>query len=142
MYLPIKPILEEEVKLGTTEDGVLCVRDEKKARLLKFGKRGECSARIVANTVPVREDAILQFKTKGTTIIYDDTKKVVRLSGESMEFYLSPDSQIIIRINPGKNGFTKRDIIIETINYFIHDCYYEREKKDNGLKIPPQGVIV
>lgn len=119
MKLPPEPVLRTTVSLGHTEDGVLCVRDSRDAWLLDFGRAGDCSALAIGNSEPVPEDATLQFITHGYTTIYDDKKAVARVSGARNEFYVTADSNIIIKVYSGYNNNAGVPIDMVTINFYV-----------------------
>ena len=122
-------ILEETISLGFTRQKSLCIREENDVWLLRLYDCGECSARVVSNTVQVPIDADYYRGACGTVQIYDDTKLVAIILGEKVEFYTMPESnEILIRVFPTKGSRRVLDIPIVNINRNIHD-YYKRDKR-------------
>ena len=100
MIIPKPPLVRATIYLGTTEDGFLCVRDPNNAWLLNCGKPGKQKALAISYTEQIPAGAELQFVAKTPVTIYDDAGIVGTLGGNRSEFYITADSEIIIRIGP------------------------------------------
>ena len=98
--LPFDPIVKATIDLGYTSDGLFCVRDPNNTWLLDCGSPGTHTALAIAYTESVPDGSELKFVTGDETYIYDDTRRVARIIGERNEFFITPNNEIIIRIDP------------------------------------------